>query len=181
MKEFELEDGNVLLAGNVVLVLLDSFGSYRARGEKVIARYLADGEKEIDPHGHYPLQKILYGLRDLSEQFGTGFLNRVGRHVFEHAHVPPGLETIDVFLAATNQAYQMNHRNADGKIGSYAWTQVTDRSGRMTCDNPYPCAFDEGLFSGIGTMFGVELTVTHEDEASCRRRGGEQCTYLLEW
>jgi hypothetical protein len=180
MREFELEDEHVLLAGNVVLVLLDSFGAYRARGEKVIARYLADGDKAIEPHGQYPLQKILYGLRDLSEQFGTGFLNRVGRHVFEHAHIPPGLDTLHAFLAATNQAYQMNHVNADGKIGSYEWTQVSDRSGRMRCDNPYPCAFDEGLLLGIGTMFGVELKVVH-DESSCRRRDGDHCTYQLEW
>lgn len=181
MKEFELADENVLLAGNHVLVLLDAFGAYRGRGEKVLTRYLVDGEKAIDPHGQYPLQKILRGLRDLKDQFGPGFLNRVGRNVFEHAQTPPGLDTFDVMLSATNEAYKMNHRNAEGKIGSYSWTQLSDRSGRMMCDNPYPCAFDEGLLEGLAIKFGLELTLTHEDEASCRARGGDSCTYLLEW
>jgi hypothetical protein len=181
MKEFELEHEDVIVLGVVVEVLLDAFGAYRARGEKVITRYFSEDGRAILPDGEYPAYKLLHALRDLQTQFGAGFMRRVGQHVYEHAPIPPQLETFESVLAELDQVYQANHQNGAGRIGSYAWTKVADDRGRMVCDNPYPCAFDMGLLAGVSKQFDVEITLAHEDEATCRHLGGDQCTYVVEW
>lgn len=51
----------------------------------------------------------------------------------------------------------------------------------MVCTDPYPCSFDVGLYQGMAKQFSVEAKVTHEEDAPCRRDGGERCVYRIEW
>jgi predicted hydrocarbon binding protein len=51
----------------------------------------------------------------------------------------------------------------------------------MVCDNPYPCAFDQGIFAGMARRFGCYVNITHLDEVMCRHTGSNQCSYRVEW
>jgi hypothetical protein len=182
MKEFEVKGGeDVLCSGSVLRAFLDAFGAYRSRGQKVLARHAGVEELDVDPAAFYPIQALLNGMRELQEQFGQTFMTRIGRSIYERAIFPEGLDSFEAVLTATDVAYYMNHVNAEGKIGHYEWIKKGPRVAHMVCDNPYPCAFDLGIFSGVAAKFGVEATITHLDEHICRHKGGEVCTYRIEW
>ena len=57
-------------------------------------------------------------------------------------------------------------------------------SGRMLCDNPYPCEFDEGLVDALTERHrppdAFFIRVTHAP-GDCRQRGGTSCTYNVAW
>lgn len=181
MRECELEDEGILVMGGVVAAFLDAFGAYRNRGQRVLARQFGVDELDPDPEQLFPAEKLLAGMKELQGQFGRGFMTRIGQSIYERAAFPPDLNTLGAALAATDTAYYMNHQNAEGKIGHYTWTQETDSRGRIVCDNPYPCAFDQGIFLGMASKFGVSAKVTHVDEDVCRHKAGLQCTYVIEW
>lgn len=75
----------------------------------------------------------------------------------------------------------MNHRNGD--FGVYDYESVGDREALMTCENPYPCAFDRGLITGVVEKFSSEGTLVDIDEESdvCRDDGGQRCVYRASW
>jgi hypothetical protein len=181
MKECVIEHQDVLVFGGVVDAFLEAFGSYRSRGVRVLARHF--GVETLD-HGReqtYPVAELLAGMKELQEQFGRGFMTRIGQSIYERAEFPPNLDSMGVALSAVDTAYYMNHKNGESKLGHYRWTSNGPTQGRMVCDNPYPCAFDLGIFAGMATNFGVSAQITHAEEQICRHTGGEQCTYLIEW
>jgi hypothetical protein len=49
----------------------------------------------------------------------------------------------------------------------------------VECNNPYPCAFDHGIFEGGVRRFGGAVHVTHLDDRPCRKKGAGSCTLLL--
>lgn len=65
-------------------------------------------------------------------------------------------------------AYRMNHRG--GEIGYYRYAKTGERAATLTCENPYPCPFDEGLIEGVAVKFaapGAWVKVVHAPQ-SCR-------------
>ena len=80
-------------------------------------------------------------------------------------------------------AYHMNHRG--GEIGNYNFEKTGERSAKIVSQNPFPCAFDRGIFEAMARRFKPEdaatVTVKHDDAAACRTKDGESCTYTVEW
>ncbi len=181
MKEFELDDEDVMVRGIAVEAFIDAFGAYRSRGEMVLARFLGTEDDSIRSDGYYGATKLLAAFRELQDQFGVEFMYRAGHHLYERALFPPGIASFEDVLVALDEAYYLNHRNADGKIGHYKYTKTGPTSGLMVCDNPYPCALDMGLFAGSAERFDENASLTHEDEALCRHKGADQCIYRIEW
>ena len=180
MKECAIQHDGVLVMGGVVDAFLDAFGAYRSRGLKVLARHFGTNVDTMRGQT-YPVERLLLGMKELQEQFGRGFMTRIGRAIYERAEFPPNLDTFGVALAAVDTAYYMNHQNAEGKIGHYGWHSYGPTTGKMVCDNPYPCAFDMGIFAGMAAQFKVDARITHLDEPTCRHTGSDTCTYLVEW
>ncbi len=50
----------------------------------------------------------------------------------------------------------------------------------MECSTPYPCAFDEGIVTGLAQRFEPTATVAH-DRKGCRKRGDPSCNYNVTW
>jgi hypothetical protein len=50
----------------------------------------------------------------------------------------------------------------------------------MSCDNPYPCAFDLGIIETIASRFEKTSRVEHH-AGTCRHRGDDVCHYRVEW
>jgi hypothetical protein len=180
MQEFECYDSAIQTGGGVIDAFLSAFGSYKSRGEKVICRHLGIERVDPRPEAFYPVTKFLGAMAELQEQFGAGFMRKIGAFIFEKAVFPPGIDSAEKGLSVVNQAYYMNHRNADGKIGGYHW-QAGAAGGTMLCDNPYPCAFDMGILETIARRFEPAAAVMHEPNEPCRHEGGEHCSYSVRW
>jgi hypothetical protein len=170
-----------MVAGPVIETFLIALGAYRARGEKVVARTMRAAHLDTAPGRFYPLQNYLDVLAEFQKQFGEGFLQRMGSHIFEKAEFPPGIDSLESALAAIDVAYNMNHENAKGKIGGYCWKPNGERDGVMVCDNPYPCSFDVGILETVARRFQPGATVVHQRKERCRHVGGESCSYHVEW
>ncbi|AKU97261.1 hypothetical protein AKJ09_03925 [Labilithrix luteola] len=182
MKEFEFGDPSVSISRAGMGPFLAAFGAYQSRGEKVVKRHLGVEELSADPSTRYPLSGYLSAMRELQEQFGFSFIRKMGTLVFEKAVFPPGLDSAAKVLASLNQAFYMNHPNAEeGKIGGYQWKADGDARGIMFCDNPYPCSLDTGILEGITSRFSANWKVSHDEAMPCRAKGGDSCTYVVEW
>lgn len=181
MKEFECPDAGITVSRGVVDSFLAAFGAYKARGEKVVARHVGIAQLSDDPTAIFPLGKFLGAMSELQEQFGGPFMRKVGSYIFDKAVFPPGIDTITKGMELVNTAYYMNHNEqAAGRIGGYHWQATGERSGRMTLDNPYPCAFDVGIIETIARRFESTAKVEHEPGA-CRHEGADRCVYRVEW
>ena len=119
-------------------------------------------------------------MSEFQRQFGEAFLRRMGTLIFEKAAFPPGIDNVEKGMALIEAAYNMNHADGQGKIGGYRWT-LDGRGGVMLCDNPYPCSFDIGIVTSIAQRFQPSAVVTHLQPEVCRHRGGDACSYKVEW
>jgi len=181
MKEFECHHKDVLIRSTVLSTLLSGFGPYKRRGERILKRALGVEEVKISEDSHYPLHLYMDAIQKLQEQFGQGFMTRIGFFTFETAKFPPE-ETLEKMLPKMDVAYHMNHVNSEGKIGRYVWTPTGDKKGTMEASSPYPCAFDLGILQGLfGKLAPGEHKVEHDPTCACRFKGGDSCTYILEW
>ena len=90
-------------------------------------------------------------------------------------------EQPDEVLRSIDEAYRRNHRGGD--IGFYRFESTGERSGEVTCENPYPCEFDRGLIRAVARRYApVESFVFVEERGDrCRRRGDDACTYTVSW
>lgn len=181
MKEFACPDLGITVMRGVVDSFLAAFGAYKARGEKVVVRHFGTAGMSDAPDARFPLVKFLGAMAELQEQFGGPFMRKVGSFIFDKAVFPPGIDTITKGMELVNTAYYMNHsEEAKGRIGGYHWAATGERAGRMTLDNPYPCAFDLGIIETIAKRFEAGATVVHEP-GSCRHDGNDACVYRVEW
>ncbi|HMK47892.1 MAG TPA: hypothetical protein VK436_14825 [Methanocella sp.] len=155
----------------MIKTVIDAMNS-KALAEKF---YEKNNIKGVDINKFYPQQAYLDMLRQISDQIGEATLSRIGEMIFENAKWPPGVNTLEKALTTVNDAYKMNHRG--GEIGSYKLEKINDRTFKMICDNPYPCAFDLGIMRGIAKKFGP-ATVRHA-EGECRAKGGSKCSYTI--
>lgn len=182
MREFELHSTGALVSGPVIETFLVALGAYRQRGAKVVARACGVESMDTTEGKTYPLKGYLASLEEFQKQFGRDFMEKVGALIFEKAIFPPGIDDVEKALALVDTAYHMNNTNAQpGALGSYAWTSSGPSSGTMICDNPFPCAFDQGIIRGIARKFKREARIEHLSPSTCRHSGAPQCTYRVEW
>jgi hypothetical protein len=136
---------------------------------------------------YYPLQSLLDAMKEIQDKFSSEMLFRIGEKIAANAVLPPGIDSLETCLASINTAYHMNHRR--GEIGSYEYTYLGEVGGlkraKMTCPNPYPCAFDRGVIHGFAQRFkpsgAVDVIVRHDESQPCRRTGAHACAYLISW
>ncbi len=143
----------------------------------------AHGLGQTQPHDWYPQQAWLDAFKEIA-QSATKIcdLVSIGMRIPENAIFPPDIDSIESALMAIDVAYHMNHRG--GEIGCYRATLAGDHQMDLVCQNPYPCDFDFGIISGMSRRFcpkGLHVRVYHDDEAPCRQRGADSCTYHVIW
>jgi hypothetical protein len=107
----------------------------------------------------------------------------IGRRIPYSATLPPSIDSFEAGLRSMDEGYRLNHRGP-GDIGNYRYQAAGPGAGRMLCDNPYPCEFDQGILEGMYERFRPEgstgLRLSHEVWV-CRERGARVCTYHLRW
>ena len=181
MREFASIPEEVMVRGTVVDTFLSAFGPYKNRGTRILTRIFGTDEIGTGEQDLYPLNLYLQAMKEIQEQFGREFMQRIGSFIFEKAVFPPGIESLVQAMEIINTAYHMNHTESEGKIGGYHWEKTGDRAGIMTVDCPYPCAFDLGILTSIVARFEPAGKVAHDDSKPCRHQAQDSCAYTVEW
>jgi hypothetical protein len=179
MAQFKAFAPQVEVSGDSISALVEGMGAFKPMGLQVLAEH---GILEPQPGKWYPKQAYLDGFKKIADKLGVATLKGIGKKIPEKAAWPPNVNSIASALASIDVAYHMNHRG--GEIGHYRFEKTGEKSGKMVCQNPYPCAFDQGIVEAAAKKFapaGALVKVTHDDTRPCRQKGGESCTYLVSW
>ncbi len=194
MAQFRTFAPDVEVKGDAMLSLLDGMGTYRTMAKQ----FLSDNDiVDLQAGRWYSQQAWLDAFRNIHDSVGPTLLFTIGTKIPHNAQFPKEIDDLEKALQAIDVAYHMNHRIA-GKsmfdpatgrmlegIGHYGYEKTGDRIITMTCRNPYPCDFDRGIIDAMAKMYkpagSLFIKVKHDDERPCRKRGGDACTYRVEW
>ncbi len=195
----QIENG-MQVNGTSVATVIKGMGIF----ERTAREYLA--EKGIvdlvaDTEHWYPLQAWLEVIEKIANEIGESTLFQIGLKIPENSQFPPDIDSIEKALASIDVAYHMNHRNAQGQvlfdptesqpnmlegIGHYHFHKLPDQNKAiMTCDNPYPCAFDKGIIKALSDKFKpatcLGVVISHDEDKQCRNNGTDICEYTVSW
>lgn len=179
MAQFKAFAPGVQVNGQTVLAVVEGMGAF---GEYSLRILEENGIADPKPGEWYSQQSWLDAFKAIAERVGHATLFQIGIKIPENAAWPPQIDTIDGALASIDVAYHMNHRG--GEIGHYDYQKTGDRSGKMVCNNPYPCDFDRGIIVATAKKFapqGTFVKVEEDKSQPCRKKGADSCTYLIIW
>jgi hypothetical protein len=182
MTRYEAIDRGVEINGQTILAMIEGVSrfsdDYRQRVEEALAE---NGVVDPTPGEWYPQQAWLDAFGVVTADLDPHLLDRIGEQIPDAADWPTGITGVEDGLRSIDEAYHRNHR--DGEIGHYRLTDVGERTGELTCTNPYPCPFDRGIIRTVTRQFApVEAFVFVEETGDeCRRDGGDACTYTVHW
>jgi hypothetical protein len=175
MAEYIAFSPTVEVTGNSILSIVEAIGE---ESLPILAKH---GLKEINPEAWYPQQEYLDAFRELSELNFFSMVS-IGMKIPDLASFPP-IDSIKQALGLLDVAYNMNHRG--GEIGEYRLDEIEDNRAVVVCRNPYPSDFDYGILYRLLQKFrpatSKTLTVQRMDDPPNRTKGGDTCTYVLEW
>ena len=151
-------------------------------------------ELRIDMDGWYPQTAWLVAFENIAKTVGDRVLFKIGLSVPANAQFPPWVVDVDSGVKAIDIAYHLNHRK-DGKIlfnpdngamsegiGHYGYERISGENKIISrCQNPYPCAFDQGIITAMAHKFALNAVVRHDDTKECRNKGADSCTYIITW
>ena len=194
MAQFIALNTDVEVNGQTVLSIVDGLGAVKSTALKILAD---NGLEDPKPDNWYSQQKWLNAFKAIAEKIGQNTLTVIGKKIPENAQFPPEIDDIHKALGAIDVAYHMNHRlngevlfnPATGEmkegIGHYTYEKIDEKKAKITCDNPYPCAFDLGIIQAMAERFKPEdspyIEVRHDKEGGCRKENGDTCTYFINW
>ncbi|EMA27703.1 hypothetical protein [Haloarcula japonica] len=183
MASYDAFDPAVEINGQTVLTIVEeAMGKFSDEYRKrALAALAAEGITEPAADEWYPQQAWLNAFETIADDLQPHVLDRLGEQIPSVADWPNDFDTVPEGLQSIDEAYQRNHRGGD--IGQYRFESVAERTGEVTCENPYPCPFDRGLIRGIAQQYApVDAFVFLEETGeTCRRNGDDACTYTVYW
>jgi hypothetical protein len=196
--QYKAFEPGVEVAGASLAAIVDGFKKYPTVAMKHLSRYglLAGQGKqlEVDKNNWYPLENWLAAYEEIAREIGTNSLYSIGKGIPEAVPFPPEVKDIHACLAAIDVVYHLNHRK-DGKvmfnpqtgemlegIGHYKYQPVANEKRIVfVAEVPYPCEFDRGLVTAMAARFEPMSVTTHDNDAPCRKKGADSCTYVVRW
>ncbi|MEA1951985.1 MAG: hypothetical protein U9N87_11410 [Planctomycetota bacterium] len=170
----------VEVSGHIALAMIKGMAGIDKRYRHVLAEHELD-----DPNtdSWYPLVEVLGIFETLSAAAEPFVISDMGTRVGDDAQFPTEIDSVQEAFTQVNAFLRSGHRGAG--VGSYAFKKTGDNSGTIVCTTPYPCDFDRGFIEAVARRFrprdSWDVTVVHEDSAPCRKRGGDCCTYFVQW
>ena len=194
MAEFKSFEPGIEVSGIVILALIEAMGDYKDRGYEILDNH---GLSNIEQTGWYSLQDWLDAFKTIYEHIGPVTLKMIGVKLAQMQKQEPGVDSIEQAFEIMNVMYHLMHRK-DGKImynektgkmeegiGGYKVERIGDRSMKIICNNPYPDVFEQGGLESLACRYkpkdSLIIKVVHADNAECKRKGGDSCTYIVSW
>lgn len=167
---------------DIILEFLDSSGDFSNIASEILEKH---GMKELKPREWYPFKEWLDAFKEISEKVGPTILYIAGTRVSEKMRWPPNIGSLQKGLESLDEVYHSYHRNDN--IGNYK-TLIFDsekREAEIKSDTPYPCDFDRGIIMSAVNRYRPKdarrILVVHKDLRSCRKKGINDCIYLIKW
>lgn len=197
--QFKPFEEGIEVSGENIGATLDGFKKYPSVAMKHLVKHGIVKSKpgevaEIDRNTWYPLKEWLAAYEGIANEVGFNSLYSIGRTVPENAVFPPQIKDINAAIASIDVAYHMNHRKngavmfdpATGMmlegIGHYGYEAIPGENRIVcVCENPYPCDFDRGIIAAMASRFEPGARTVHDNEAPCRKKGADSCTYIVWW
>lgn len=197
--EFVAFEPGIEVNGQTVFSVVDGFRAFTGLAAQYltaegIGRLRPDGSLELDLAGWFPQSAWLRAFQRISETTGQSVLHQIGLAIPRNAQFPPWVTDVHSAVRSVDIAYHMNHRkrgevmfDPDGGgmlegIGHYGYTPVEGQRRIISvCENPYPCAFDDGILTAMARRFEKYARVEHDSTKPCRHKGGQHCTYVISW
>jgi hypothetical protein len=174
MAVFKSFSPKVEVNGETVLSIVAGMGSFKDQALKILEE---KGIANPKPGQWYSQQSFLDAFQTISQKLGPATLFNIGKSIPENAQFPPGIDSIEKSLSSIDVAYHMNHRG--GEIGSYKFESTGEKSGKMTCNTPYPAGFEKGIVEATAKKFkpAGTLVVVKENPAS----SADVCVFDITW
>lgn len=186
MKNYE----NIEVNGQTI----NSFLDVLTEDQDLVKTYLEQNNiKDLKQDSWYLMTDWLQAFEKLAEELGEKTLFMVGKKILENAQFPPNIVEVHSGLALIDVAYHMNHRKAgevmfdsntgtmlDG-IGNYKYEKLSENSGKMFVDNPYPCEFDRGIITSMARKFKPLAVVKLDERVKNKKDANMSSTYLINW
>jgi hypothetical protein len=197
--QFKPLEPGIEVAGASLQAIVDGFSKYPSVAMKYLTKFglvKADNGKtaSIDRDGWYSQDAWLAAYEAIAKEVGFNSLYTIGKAIVEATQIPKGVDDIHAGLKSLDVIYHLNHRK-NGRvlfnpetgemlsgIGNYKYqARDNEKCVVMVCDNPYPCDFDRGLVTSLAGRFEPQSSTRHDNDAPCRKKGAESCTYIVQW
>lgn len=197
--QFRPFEAGIEVSGDSLGAIVDGFKNYPTVAMKYLSKFgLVKSEPDkapvIDRQGWYPLDKWLLAYEGIANEIGYNSLYTIGRKIPENAQFPPHINDIYSAVGSIDVAYHLNHRKNGSVmfdmqtgmmlegIGHYKSEPVSGENRIIcVCENPYPCDFDRGIVSAMAARFEPGSKTVHDNDAPCRKKGADSCTYIVWW
>ena len=166
---------HIMILGAAIKPVIEAFLN-KGYAKKLIQKNL--GAESIDEDIYYPAEKYIETLQSIETDMSAQVVKKVGRYMMENAKWPANMVNLEQGLASIDEAYRMNHKpNSKADIGEYGFKKIDDTTFEIHCDNPYPCALDIGIITGVTNAFDEKTYVIHGEMR--REKGGTMCVYVI--
>ncbi len=190
---FKALNPDIEVNGESVLAVINGMGFAKIAGKAILAD---NGIVEPKPGYWYKQQLWLNAFKEISEKIGDATLKAIGESIPESANFPNEIDSMEKALFGIDIAYHMNHR-LNGKplfdtatgimsegIGHYIAEKKSDSLITITCDNPYPDAFDLGIIETMAKKFPGNaqfIKVKQADNCESRSKGDKTSVFEISW
>lgn len=197
--QFKAFEPGIEVSGEALGAIIDGFRKYPTIAAKYLTKHgfikTPDGGIDsIDRTAWYPQQSWLSAFEGITNEIGVNSLYAIGRMIPENAIFPPHINDVHSGIRSLDAAFHMNHRKGgvvmfdpqtgmmlEG-IGHYGYEAVSDDNRIVcVCENPYACDFDRGIVAAMAARFEPGSKTVHDNDAPCRKKGADSCTYIVWW
>jgi hypothetical protein len=196
--QFKAIEPGIEVSGESVGAIVDGFKKFPTIAQKYLTKYgfikPNQSLSDIDRTRWFPQESWLQAFEAIAAEVGINSLYGVGRNIPENSIFPPHLHDVPSALASLDVAYHMNHRKQgqvmfDPQTGimlegiGHLITTAMETENRVVvvCDDPYACDFDRGIIAGLANRFDPTAKTSHDNNAPCRKKGADSCTYNVWW
>ena len=194
--QFKAFESGIEISGDSVAATLDGFKKYPAVAMNYLMKFgfIKNKSDEINRSAWYAHENWLRVFEGIAIDVGPNSLYSIGKTIPANAVFPPQVNDIYSAIGSLDIAYHMNHRKngvvmfnpetgamIEG-IGHYRATPTpSERKIVCVAENPYPCELDRGIYAALAARFEAQARTVHDDEAPCRKKGADSCTYTICW
>lgn len=196
--QFKAFEPGIEVSGESVGAIVDGFKKFPTIAQKYLGKFgflkANQSLSAIDRTRWYPQESWLSAFQAIAEEVGVNSLYGVGRLIPEHSTFPPHLHDVTSALCSLDVAYHMNHRKNGVVMFDPQTGMMLEGIGHMiatpvqgehrvvvVCEDPYTCDFERGIISGLANRFDASAKTAHDNDAPCRKKGADSCTYVVWW